>query len=61
MEAYNAEMEAQVIDAALSLESFCQVATPRTYAEMNELAEALYSWEAFGEALWRAYGDPPRS
>ena len=52
MEAYNAEMEAQEIDAALRLGSFCRVATPRIYAEVKELAEALYSWEVFGEALW---------
>jgi hypothetical protein len=47
--------------AALGLEFFRRVTTPRTHAEAKELADALSSWEAFGEALWRAYGDPPRS
>ena len=61
LEAYNAEMEAQEVDAALRLEFFGRVATPRIYAEVKELAEALYSWEVFGEALWQTYGDPPRS
>jgi hypothetical protein len=45
----------------LRLEFFRRVTTPRIYGEVKELAEALYSWEAFGEALWRAYGDPPES
>jgi hypothetical protein len=54
-------MEAQVVDAVLRLEFFCRVVTPRIYAEVKELAEALYSWEAFGEALWQAYSEPPRS
>ena len=61
MEAYNAEMEEKGVNAALRLEFFCRVTTPRVYAQVKELAEALYSWEVFGEALWQTYGDPPRS
>jgi hypothetical protein len=41
VEAYNAEMEAQVVDAALRLEFSCRVATPWTYVEVKELVEAL--------------------
>jgi hypothetical protein len=44
----------------LRLEFFRRVTTPRTHAEAKELAEALYSWEAFGEVLRRAYGNPSR-
>jgi hypothetical protein len=51
-------MYVEAYNAALGLEFFRRVTTPRTHAEAKELAEALCSWEAFGEALWRAYGDP---
>jgi hypothetical protein len=38
----------EAYNAALGLEFFHRVTTPRTHAEAKELAEALYSWEAFG-------------
>ena len=49
------------VDDALRLEFFCRVATPRIYAEVKKLGEALVSWEAFEEALWQAYNELPRS
>ena len=61
MHAYNEEMDARGVDNALRLDFFCQTATPRIYAEVKELGKALDSSEAFEEALWQAYGDPPRS
>ena len=61
MEAYNAEMDVRGINDALRLEFFCRVAAPRIHAEVKELGEAHSSWETFEEALWHAYGEPPRS
>ena len=61
MEAYNEEMDIRGVDNALRLEFFCRIAAPRIYAEVRELGEAHSSWEAFERALWRAYGEPPRS
>jgi hypothetical protein len=59
VEAYNAKMEAQEVDAALRLELFRQGATPRIDTEVKELAEALSSREAFGEALRQICGNVP--
>ena len=61
MEAYNAEMDVRGVNDVLRLEFFCRVATPRIHAGVKELGEAHSSWEAFEEALWRAYGEPLRS
>ena len=61
MQAYNEEMSARDVDEALRLEFFCRVAAPRVHAEVKELGEALISWEAFEEALWQKYGEPPKS
>ena len=60
LEAYNAKMEVRGVNDALRLEFFCRIATPRIYAEVKELGEALNSWEAFEEAFWQAYGEPPK-
>ena len=59
MQAYNGEMDAQGVEDALRLEFFCRIATPWIHAKVKELGEALNSWEAFEEALWQAYGEPP--
>ena len=61
MQAYNEEMNARDVDEALRLEFFCRVAVPRVHAEVKELGEDLISWEAFEEALWQKYGEPPKS
>ena len=61
MEAYNEEMDVRGVDDALRLEFFCRIAAPRKYAEVKDLGEALGLWEAFKEALWQAYGEPPRN
>ena len=61
LEAYNAKMEAQEVNAALKLESFCRAVADRIHAEVKELREAHSSWEAFEEALRQAYGELPKS
>ena len=61
MQAYNEEMSARDVDGALRLEFFCRITAPRIQAEVKELGEALVSWEAFEEVLWRKYGGPPKS
>ena len=60
MQAYNEEMDARGVKDALRLELFCQIAAPWIYVEVKELGKALNSWEAFEEALWQAYGEPPK-
>ena len=61
MEAYNEEMDVRGVDDALRLEFFYRTTAPWIYAEVKELRETHSSWEAFERALWRAYGEPPRS
>ena len=61
LEAYNVEMEAQEVDAALRLEFFCRAVAVRMHVEMKELREAHSSWEAFEEVLRQTYGEPPKS
>ena len=61
MQVYNEEMDARGVEDALRLEFFCWIAAPRIYVEVKELGEALNAWEAFEEALWQAYGEPPKS
>ena len=61
MQAYNEEMNARDVEEALRLEFFCRIAAPRIHAEVKELGEVLISWEAFEEALWQKYGEPPKS
>ena len=60
LEAYNAEMEAEVVDATLRMEFFCRVVAVWMHAEVKALREAHSSWEAFEEALRQAYGEPPK-
>ena len=61
MEAYNKEMDVRGVNDALRPELFCRIVASRIYMEVKELREVHNSWEAFEEALWRAYGEPPRS
>ena len=61
LEAYNAEMEERGVDEALRLEFFCRVVAVRMHAEVKELREAHSSWEAFEEALLKAYGGRRKS
>ena len=61
MQAYNEEMDTRGVDDVLRLEFFYRIAAPRVHEEVKVLGKAHSSWKNFERALWRAYGEPPRS